>query len=347
VSGLLTRLARALSLPLGDSTLDLAAPWALLLLVLPILAYTLLPPYKERQAALRVPFLERMAAGLGRRPERGAVVLQKALLQWLLAPLVFVLLVAAAARPELVLPPIHKTDSARDLLLAVNISGSMGTRDFVDPQERKIERLDAVKLVLQDFIARRKGDRVGLLVFGDAPHLQAPFSLDHELCQELLRQTAVGMAGEHTMMGDAIGLGIKLFEASKARQKVVVLLTDGNDTGSRVPPTKAAEIAKSNGITIHTVGMGDPRTKGADIVDAGTLKAIAEATGGSFFLALNREDLEGIYRKIDEIEKVELKTASYRPRRPLFQWPLGLAVLLVIAYDLLKSGRSLLQEVRA
>jgi Ca-activated chloride channel family protein len=347
VNEILTRLAKALSLPLGSSTLELAQPWALALLLVPLLAFTLLPPYRERQPGLRVPFFERVTAALGQRAEPGAVVLRRIALQWLLAPLVFVLLVAAAARPQLVLPPLQKTESVRDLLLAVDISDSMKTPDFKDPQGRRLSRLDAVQLVLDDFITRRQGDRIGLLVFGEAPHLQAPFTLDLDLCRELLGEVEVGLAGPRTMMGDAIGLGIKLFDASQARQKVVVLLTDGNDTGSRVPPSKAADIAKSHGITIHTVGIGDPATKGAEVVDAGTLKAIAEATGGATFMALDREELAGIYRRLDEIEKVELKTATYRPRRPLFQWPLGAAALLVLAFFVVMTARNAFREVAA
>jgi Ca-activated chloride channel homolog len=339
--------AKALAFPVGDSSVELAAPWALLLLAVPFLVSAKLPPYKERQPALRVPFFERLAAGLEHKPEPGALVLRRIVLQWVLAPLVFVLLVAAAARPELVLPPIQKTESARDLLLAVDISSSMNTRDFTDPQGRKIERLDAVKLVLHDFIARREGDRIGLLVFGEAPHLQAPFTLDHELCRELLREVQVGMAGPRTMIGDALGLAIKLFEQSQAKQKVVVLLTDGNDTGSRVTPTKAADIAKSHGITIHTVGVGDPATKGGDIVDAGTLAAIARDTGGATFMALDRAELDGIYQKLDEIERVELKTASHRPRRPLFHWPLGAATALLMLFYLVMVGPRALREAHA
>jgi Ca-activated chloride channel homolog len=347
MSDLITRAARAISVPIGDSTIEIAAPWALLLLAVPVVVYALLPACKERQAALRVPFFEEVAAGLGKRPQPGAVVRTKALLEWLLAPVVFLLLVAAAARPELVEPPLHRKESARELLLAVDISGSMSTSDFTDPQGRRIERLDALKLVLRDFVARRKGDRIGLLVFGDAPYLQAPFTLDHDLCLELLGEVQVGMAGQRTMLGDAVGLAIKLFEGSKARQKVVILLTDGNDTGSKVPPAKAAEIAHGHGITIHTVGIGDPATKGADLVDTGTLKGMADATGGSAFMALNREELFGIYRKLDEIEKVDLQAATSRPRRPLFQWPLGAAALLLVAFYLVMAGGSVLATVRA
>jgi Ca-activated chloride channel homolog len=346
VSELLTRAAKALSLPLGAGTLELAAPWALALLALPILVWALVPAYEARQPALRVPFVESVAASLGLRSAPGAVVAAKTLLQSLVAPFVFVLLVAAAARPELVEPPVRKTESARDLLLAVDISGSMSTRDFTDPQGRKLERLEAVKLVLRDFIARRKGDRLGLLVFGDMPQLQVPFTLDHELCQELLGDVSVGMAGQRSLLGDAIGFAVKLFEASHAEQKVVVLLTDGNDTGSRIPPLTAADIAKARGITVHTVGIGDPATKGGELVDSGTLAGIAQATGGATFTALDRGQLDRIYERLDEIERVELETASYRPRRPLFHWPLGAAAGLLVLFYSLMSGVTALREAR-
>jgi Ca-activated chloride channel family protein len=328
MSALSERIVRLFSWPVGASTLELAAPWALLLLAVPFLAFLMLPPYEQRQPALRVPFVGKVAEGVARRPETGAVALSKALLQWLVAPVVFVLLVAAAARPELVLPP-------------------MQTPDFVDAAGRRLQRLEAVKQVLAEFVSRREGDRVGLVVFGDGAHLQAPFTLDHELDRQLLGELRVGMAGSRTMIGDCIGLAIKLFEESRAKQKVVVLLTDGNDSGSKVPPRRAAEIAKSRGITIHTVGIGDPRTRGADLVDSGTLAAIAEATGGATFLALDPQQLEGICRKLDEVEKVDLRTASYRPRRPLFHWPLAAAIVVLLAFCLVLSGVHALAEARA
>jgi Ca-activated chloride channel homolog len=341
------RLAQALSFPVGPSTLELAAPWALLLLGLPFLAYSFLPPYKEQQTAVRVPFFERLATSLGKKPERGADVIARGLLQWLVAPVVFVLLVAAAARPELVEPPIQRTQSARDLLLAVDISSSMDTPDFADSSGQRLPRLEAVKRVLDDFISRRPGDRIGLLLFGDAAYLQAPFTLDHELGRELLAEARVGMAGPRTMIGDAIGSGIKIFEASAAQDKVLVLLTDGNDTGSKVPPRKAADIAKSYGIRIHTVAIGDPATKGPDPVATAALEDIAHATGGASFLALSREELEGIYRKLDEIEKIDLKTATYRPRRALYYWPLGAGAALIVAFYVATGARVLIREARA
>ncbi len=347
MSRLLEQTGSALSWPVGSSTLELAAPWALLLLAVPVLAFRLLPPYKQRQPALRVPFFEQVAAGLGRKPEPGAVVLSKALLQWLVAPVVFVLLVGAAAGPSSCCRRFRRPSRCATSCWRSTSRSRCRRRTSSTRTASSVQRLDAVKLVLADFVARRAGDRIGLVVFGDGAHLQAPFTLDHELDSRLLGEVRVGMAGPRTMIGDALGLAIKLFDESRAKQKVVVLLTDGNDTGSKVPPRKAAEIAKSHGITIHTVGIGDPRTRGADLVDSGTLAAIAEATGGATFMALDQKELEGIYRKLDEIETVDLKTASYRPRRPLFYWPLGAAITLLLAFYLLTTGARAVSEARA
>ncbi|MEW6440292.1 MAG: VWA domain-containing protein, partial [bacterium] len=239
---------------------------------------------------------------------------------------------------------IEKTESTRDLMLGVDLSGSMETRDFTDPQGRRLSRLEAVKVVLDDFIARRKSDRLGLIVFGDEPYLQSPFTRDHELLSTLLGQTETKMAGPQTAIGDAIGLALKHFESSKSEQRVLVLLTDGNDTGSKVPPKKAAEIAAGKGITIHTVAVGDPQAAGEEKLDIDTLQAISAATKGSFFRADDRAQLESIYRRLDEIEPEKIKTLSYRPRHPLFQWPLGAFLVTFLAYHLLMAGRSRAQR---
>jgi len=314
---------------------ELASPWLLALLPAPILVWWLLPPYRERKASVRTPFFSELAGRLGQTPSQGAVVLRKNLFQKLLAPLVWALIVLALAQPQLVEPPIEKTESARDLLLAVDLSGSMDARDFVDRDGDRIDRLEAVKQVLDDFISRREGDRIGIIVFGNSAHLQVPFTLDHDICRQLLDQTRVRMVGPRTAIGDAIGLAIKLFEESGAEERVLILLTDGNDTGSKVPPTKAAEIAAEREITVHTVGIGDPATGGQDIVDLDELERIAATTGGRSFLAVDRDELEGIYAELDRIEERQFETQSYRPRRPLFHYPVGAAVLLMLGYHLL------------
>jgi Ca-activated chloride channel family protein len=304
----------------------------LVLLPAPLFIWWLLPPYRERKESVRIPFFEEAVKATGRQPLRGAVVLRKNVLQWLIAPLAWGLIVLALARPQFVEPPIERTESARDLLIAVDLSGSMDMRDFQDQEGATIDRLEAVKLVLDDFISRREGDRLGLIVFGDSAHLQVPFTPDHDTLRELLAQTRVRMVGPRTMIGDAIGLAIKLFDASEAEERVLILLTDGDDTGSKVPPATAAEIAAERDITIHTIGIGDPASGGDDIVDVDSLQTIAETTGGSYFLAADRQELEGIYAELDLIEKQQFETLSYRPRRELFHYPLGAAATLMLVY---------------
>jgi len=306
--------------------------WLLVLLPAPILVWLLLPPYRERQESVRIPLFEQMAVSVGREPTRGAVVLRRNLLQWLVAPLAWVLILVALARPVWVEEPIQRIESARDLMIAIDLSGSMETRDMRDIEGRPINRLEAVKQVLDDFIRRREGDRIGLIFFGTAPYVQVPFTLDHDAVSALLAEARVGMPGPQTMLGDAIGLAIKVFEESDARERVLVLLTDGNDTGSKVPPEKAAELAARRDITIHTIGFGDPRVSGEDLFDAEALEAIARTSGGVSFLADDREALEGVYRQLDELEPRDFETLSYRPTRPLFQWPLGAALALLLAY---------------
>ncbi len=314
---------------------ELNYPWLLALLPLPLLVWWLLPPYKERKESLRIPFFEGVARAAGLEPARGGAVTRRNILQWILAPLAWALLVVAIARPQFVEPPIEKIESARDLMLAVDLSGSMDTRDMFDPEGNRVQRLDAVKLVLDDFIARRVGDRIGIVVFGNQAFVQTPFTQDHELVRALLDQTQPRMAGPQTMLGDAIGLTIKVFAESEARDRVLVLLTDGNDTGSKVPPHKAAEIAADNDITIHTVAVGDPNSVGEAAMDLEALEAIARVSGGTAFNAGDREQLEGIYREIDALTPEEIETVSYRPTRPLFHWPLAGAVGLVLLYQLL------------
>ena len=308
--------------------------WAFVLLPAPLLAWWWLPPHRQRQESVRVPFFEQIAAAAGVTPSRGGVEHHRNLLQWILAPLVWLLMVTALARPQYVEPPIEKTESARDLMLAIDLSGSMVTRDMLDPEGRRIDRLDAVKLVLDDFIARREGDRIGMIVFGSEAFLQAPFTQDHELVRQLLQQTRPRMAGPQTVLGDAIGLSINVFEQSEAEDRLLVLLTDGNDTGSKVPPKKAAEIAAQHGLTIHTVAVGDPASTGEGEMDVETLSEVARVTGGESFRADDRAELETIYRRIDELAPVEVETLSYQPTRPLFHWPLGAAITLVLLYHL-------------
>jgi len=312
-------------------------PWLFLLLLLQPLVWWLSPPYKEQREALQIPYLQRLANLTGQTPSKAAVVLRRHRALVFLLPLWWVLIVVALARPVWLADPIEKTEATRDLMLLVDLSGSMETEDFKDPRGQRVSRLDAVKGVLDEFIERRKSDRLGLIVFGNEPFLQVPFTRDHDVVRTLLGQTRTKMAGVQTAIGDAIGLALKHFESSTSEHRVVVLLTDGNDTGSKVPPRKAAEIASQRGIIIHTVAVGDPKAAGEEKMDIESLQAISTATKGSFFRADDRAQLATIYRKLDEIEPERIKTISYRPRYALFQWPAGAVLATLLAYHLLMA----------
>jgi Ca-activated chloride channel family protein len=308
--------------------LEFAWPWMLLLLPVPIVAWWLLPPYHSRQASVQVPFFERLAAATGQTPQRGAVVLERRAVQMIVAILIWILLVVALARPQRVGDPVTREVSARDLILAIDISGSMGQRDFKTPDGATLTRLEGVKRVIKDFIARRKGDRIALILFGTKAYVQVPFTQDLQTAQRLVDQAEVGMAGQQTAIGDTIGLAIKTFSTSTAKQKLLVLLTDGNDTASRVPPEHAADIARQNDVAVYTIGVRDPAASGENRVDLSVLQAVASTTGGHFFRAEDGAQLQAIYADIDRLAPAKLQTLSWRPKLPLFQWPLGAAVIV-------------------
>lgn len=308
--------------------LTFAHLWIFALLPLPWVLKAILPPRQISEVAMRVPFGERLRVAMaGSSP---ATTFRKTSAH-LLPILIWLLLLTALARPQWLEPPITRQLPTRDLLLLVDLSGSMRQEDFKNAEGKTVDRLTAVKEVLGDFLTKREGDRVGLVVFGDSPFLQAPFSTDLNLSRQLLDETAIGMAGPRTAFGDAIGLGVNLFDESDAPAKTLIALTDGNDTKSQVPPVEAARVASQRGIRIHTVAIGDPATVGEEKLDEGTLREVAKTAGGSYFFAADREALAGIYDELDRIETREVKVASHRPRRDLFQWPLLAAFLLSLS----------------
>jgi Ca-activated chloride channel homolog len=318
---------------------EFACPWVLLLLPLPILVWWGLPPYRARLASVQVPFFDRVAMATGQTPQRGAVVIRRQAVQMMAAILVWILIVVALARPQWVGDPVTREISARDLILAIDISGSMDQTDFRAADGRTLTRLDGVKSVIRDFIARRHGDRIALILFGTRAYVQVPFTQDLQTAQQLLDQTQVGMAGQQTAIGDAIGLAIKTLENSSAQQKLLILLSDGNDTASRVPPEHAADIARQNDLVVYTIGVGDPAASGENRVDLGTLQNVASATRGRFLRAEDGAQLQAIYADIDRLAPAKLQTLSWRPKLPLFQWPLGAAVIISLSlWILLLAG---------
>jgi Ca-activated chloride channel family protein len=326
--------------------LELAYPWLLLLLPLPLLVSRFVPPYKERKGAVQVPFFQRLVELTGAKPSKGAVILQRMLFQKIWLTLAWTLIVLALARPEFVGAPIVKEKSGRDLMVAVDLSGSMQATDFVNPDGDSVDRLVAVKSVLAEFIAQRQQDRLGLVVFGDAAFLQVPFTEDHDAWLTLLNETQIGMAGMSTVLGDAIGLSIKLFENSDTENRVLIALTDGNDTGSKVPPVEAAKVAKKFGVTVYTIAIGDPETSGERALDVETLKRISEITGGAYYQALDREQLQEIYQRITELEPELFESLSYRPRQSLHHYPIAIVASVYMVFFLLMTLLTLRQQLK-
>ena len=312
--------------------LTFAHPWLFLLAPLPWLIRRLLPAHHERKAAVRVPFLQRLSRLAGLHPGSGVAVARRPLSQWLVLSLAWLLVVAAIAGPQRLEEPIVKELPMRDLLVAVDLSGSMEAQDFTDANGNTVDRLTAVKQVLDGFFARRDGDRVGLILFGSAAFVQVPFTGDLEVVRELLDEAQIRMLGPRTMLGDAMGLAINLFERSEVDERVLIVLTDGNDTGSLVPPERAAEIARDNGVVVHTIAIGDPAAVGEQALDEKTLGNIAATTGGGYFHANDREELEAIYDHLDEINPRQVETLSYRPLTDLYYWPLAAVILLTLLY---------------
>ncbi|AGI24300.1 von Willebrand factor type A [Pseudomonas sp. ATCC 13867] len=308
-------------------------PWLLLLLPFPWLAYRYLGRYVEARSALRVPFFAAMSQATGQLP--GSASAAGGRWQLPLNLLVWALILAACARPVLVEKPIEREQPIRDLMLAIDISQSMQTTDYSAPDGNRVDRLTAVKRVVRDFIAKRKDDRIGLIVFGTGAYPQAPLTLDHASLGILLDEVGIGMAGPNTALGDAIGLTVKLLDKAREQEKVLVLLTDGNDTGSAITPEHAASIARDRGIVVHTVGIGDPEASGDAKVDLKTLQDIASATGGRFFRADDRDALQAVYTTLDQITPHRVKTLSHQPKRDLFWLPLGAALLaLLVAHGM-------------
>ena len=318
---------------------ELAHPWALALLLLPLLM-RLLPAYKESRDSVRVPFFDKLVTLSEQRPETGAMVLQRDRAQQLLVNFMWLCLVLAAAKPEWIGPPVEQQKSGRDLMIAVDLSGSMEARDFTLPDGTQVDRLETVKYVLAKLADQHASDRLGLIVFGNAPYLQSPFTDDHKVWTQLLADTQIGMAGQSTAFGDAIGLAIKLFKESDSDNRVLIMLTDGNDTASMVPPVDAAKVAATEDIRIYTIAIGDPASVGEEALDIATLQRVSEVSGGRYFQAFDQQQLAGAYEAIGELEPELYETISFRPRQSLHWAPISVALSLYLLYHSFWAWRS-------
>jgi Ca-activated chloride channel family protein len=324
--------------------LHFAYPWVFLLLPLPLLIYRLAPAHEEPRLAVYVPFMRVLSRLAGGAAGTGAVITRRRRLQLAQIVLAWLLLVTALARPLWLGDPVVQELPMRDLLVALDLSGSMETRDFTDAGGATAERLAAAKEVIDQFLSRRDGDRVGLVFFGSAAFVQAPFTDDLDVVRELLAEAQVRMLGPRTVLGDAIGMAIPLFERSQVDERVLIALTDGNDTGSLVPPVRAAEIARDQGVRIFTIAMGDPEAAGEQALDEATLQQVAATTGGGYYHADDRAELEQVYAELDRLTPRQVESVSYRPEHEMYHWPLGLAIVVSLLYFSLVELRSHLRR---
>ena len=327
-----------------------AWPWVLLALPLPFILRLLMREANDLQeAGLRVPNF----TGFTMLRDRSQAEL---LLNWRLwvAATAWLLLLVAAARPELIGDELEVPVPGRNLMLAVDLSGSMDQKDF-ELGNTRVDRLTATKAVATDFIGRREGDRIGLILFGERAYLQVPLTLDRETVKILLLEAFIGLAGEKTAIGDAITLAVKLIHEQQedAGEQVLILLTDGANTAGEIEPLKAADLARQVGLRIYTIGIGAEQLEVNSLVggrrrinpsadlDEKTLTQIAELTGGRYFRAVDTAGLQDIYRLLDELEPVEKPEAGFRPVKNLFHLPLAGAFALVA----FMCGLGLLQNV--
>ncbi len=313
--------------------------WAFLVLPLPYLVYKLLPAApRQNEAALHVPFMHDFESVSEEKINTSnKLILFIAIFAWLL-------LVIATARPQWLGEPVELPVSGRDLMLAVDLSGSMEVEDF-KLNGQLVDRLTATKAVASEFIKRRKGDRIGLILFGKKAYLQTPLTFDRQTVSTLLNESVIGLAGKETAIGDAIGLAVKRLEKEDINSRVLILLTDGANTAGEVTPLKAAELAKQYQLKIYTIGIGademivrsifgSRRVNPSADLDEKTLTAIAKTTNGKYFRARNTQELEKIYQLLDELEPVEKETQNFRPTTALYFWPLafslGLSGLIIL-----------------
>lgn len=326
-------------------------PWVAVLLPLPLLIRLILPAKNTlKDAALRIPFMDDFNATVTTDK-----VTRKNRPLMLLASIAWCLLILAATRPQWLGEPVELPISGRDLMMAVDLSGSMQVEDF-KINRQTVNRLQATKHVASEFIESRQGDRIGLILFGRQAYLQTPLTFDRNTVNILLQEAAIGLAGQETAIGDAIGLAIKRLVDldnpssntsgnEESQSRVLILLTDGANTAGEITPIKAAELAASNNLKIYTIGIGademirhsffgSQRVNPSSDLDEKTLKAIADKTGGRYFRARDTNELKKIYSLLNDLEPTEKESQNFRPITALFYWPLTISLIIAFIISL-------------
>lgn len=310
---------------------EFAWPWVALVLPLPWLLRLALRAAGIGQA-MRLPYPGlQLASAHMQLPQRGRMVL---------FALAWICLVIAAMRPQWIGPPQAQQHSGRAMMLAVDLSGSMRTDDM-KLAGRPVSRFGAVEAIAGDFISRRSGDELGLVLFGSNAFLVTPLTYDLDAVRAQLEGARVGLAGTETAIGDAIAVATKRLAALPEQARVLVLLTDGVNNAGSIAPIEAARAAKAVGVRVYTIGIGATQMSVPDFfgsrvinpsadLDEDMLRSIADGTGGRYFRATDTSALADAYRAIDALEPMPQQGPSLRPRHERFRWPLFAALLLGI-----------------
>jgi len=311
--------------------------WPVVFYLLPLpLVIWLLPAVKQASiTTVRVPFFNHFWQSLSSISQQSRWWLKT------MGIIAWISLITAAAKPVWIGDAIALPVEGRDLMLAVDVSGSMQETDM-KINGKEVDRLTMIKFVAGDFIERRKGDRIGLILFGQQAYLQTPLSFDRKTVKTLLQESMIGIAGKATAIGDAIGLAVKRVRSTTDNNRILILLTDGQNTAGEIQPLKAAELAVQENLKVYTIGIGadevyrrtlfgNRRINPSLDLDEATLKKIANMTGGRYFRARNTEDLNKIYAMLDELEPLAKEDQFYRPTENLFFWPLIFCLLLILS----------------
>lgn len=321
-------------------------PWLFVLLPLPWLLRLLKPVPSEGSTRLRIPGFAKLnlASQVAQQHTRGISVFE-----WL----VWVLLVCAIANPTWLDEPITLPNEGRDIMLAVDLSGSMTEQDMAY-QGLYVDRLTMVKAVLSDFIEQRQGDRLGLILFGDTAFLQTPLTRDVKTVSQMLSEAQIGLVGRATAIGDALGLSVKRFASKDESNRIVVLLTDGQNTAGNLDPEEALLLAREEGIKVYTIGVGSDNPRGFSLfnmggmsggsLDESLLKRIAEQTGGLYFRAKDVAGLQQIYQELDKLEPISADEQTFRPQSALFYYPLLIALALISLRVIFTTAKTFRQE---
>jgi Ca-activated chloride channel family protein len=324
-----------------SAMLSLQWPWLLTLLPLPLLVYFFAPKKDIKVSEVYAPSLMILADAKTNQQQKPSW------LMIILTTIAWCCLIVAACRPIFVGEPKSVTNSDRNMMLAVDISESMLEQDMTF-NGQQINRLQAVKAVLTGFIKRRQGDRLGLILFGEQAYVQTPLTFDLATLQQLLDEAVVGLAGKRTAIGDGIGLAVKRLQDLPESNRVVILLTDGQNTAGEIEPLQASKLAAQAGVKVYTVGIGADemvvqgffgprRVNPSRDLDEKTLTTIAEDTGGQYYRARNPEELENIYNILDQLEEIEVEDQVIRPEKSLFHIPLAFSLMFAALLFLIKS----------